>query len=634
MKDRATVSSDHPRQDPREPRDSEATETEAQEHGGRHTLVMPEDVLDAYERSEPRSEPETGLRTDRDPTDIGDLGTADRAGLEDGDEVGGSSHTGSGNIAKSSAIMALGTVFSRGTGFVRTMVLAAAIGTQLLGDAYQTANMVPFMIYDLLIGGLLASVFVPFLVKRRKLDEDGGDRTEQRLVTLMLLGLLGITILSVFLAEWFIRIYAGGFSGAQYDVSVIMARFLVLQIFFIGASGLASAMLNARNKFGAPMWAPVLNNLVIIGICLWFLAIAGPGSTPEDLMANQSQIALLGLGTVLGQVVQAAVLIWSLAAAGFRWRPRLDLRGSGLGEAAGAASWMMLYIGVAQVGALVSTNVATRAGAMAAEAGSSGAGIAAYKFASMIFQLPYAIIAVSVITALLPRMSEHVAAGRKDQVRADFSRGFRLSSVLIVPISVAMIVFAVPFCVMIYAQGSTSAEDAATIGRILMVFCVALIPFTLFQLQMRVFYALGDTRTPALVALPSEAAHAVTAFSLLLWMEPQYIVVWLPLPYGLYYVLGSIIMWRLLHKRLNGLDGRRTASTLFRLHVATIPAALFGLLMISVFQGLPGNLWPALGSMLAGGVVGAVLFVITAKFLKVTEVTAFLDLIKAKLRRG
>ncbi|WP_179829762.1 murein biosynthesis integral membrane protein MurJ [Nocardiopsis aegyptia] len=593
---------------------------------------MPEDVLDDYERHDPEIPAETGLTTVRDPSEIGDLGTADRAGLEDGDEIGGSSHTAPGNIAKSSAIMAVGTIASRVTGFVRTIVLAAAIGTQLLGDAYQTAGMVPYMIYDLLIGGLLASVFVPFIVKRRKLDADGGDRTEQRLVTLMLLALFVITLVAVGLAEWFIRIYAGGFSGSQFEVSVVLARFLVLQIFFIGASGLASAMLNARNRFGAPMWAPVLNNVVIIGICFWFLALAGPGRTVESITSGE--LMLLGLGTALGQVVQAAVLVWALAAAGFRWRPRLDLRGSGLGEAAGAASWMMLYIVVAQVGALVSTNVATRAGSMAAELGfETGSGIAAYKFASMLFQLPYAIIAVSVITALLPRMSEHVAAGRKDQVRRDFSHGFRLSSVLIIPISVAMIVFAVPFCVMIYAQGSTSAEDAAAIGRILMVFCVMLIPFTLFQLQMRVFYALGDTRSPALVSIPSEAAHAVTAIGLLFWMEPQHVVVWLPVPYGLYYVVGSVIMWRMLARRLNGMEGRQTLVTLAKIHVATVPAALFGVVMIYAFRGLPGDLWPALASIVAGGAVGGVLFVVTAKFLNVTEVTSFLDLLKSRLRR-
>ncbi|MDT0329730.1 murein biosynthesis integral membrane protein MurJ [Nocardiopsis lambiniae] len=595
-------------------------------------MVMPEDVLDVYERDEPATEPETGLTTRRDPSDIGDLGTADRAGMEDGDEIGGSTHTAPGNLAKSSAIMALGTVFSRATGFVRTIVLAAAIGTQMLGDAYQVAGMVPYMVYDLLIGGLLASVFVPFLVKRRRLDVDGGNKTEQRLVTLMLVSLLLITGVSVLLSEWFIRIYAGEFTGAQFEVSVIMARYLVTQIFFIGASGLASAMLNARGRFGAPMWAPVLNNVVIIGIGVWFLHIAGPGRTPDTVTSGE--LMLLGLGTAAGQVVQALVLLWALGAAGFRWRPRLDLRGAGLGEAAQAASWMMLYIVVAQLGALVSTNVASRAGTRAAELGfESGSGIAAYKFASMLFQLPYAIIAVSVITALLPRMSEHVAAGRKDQVRSDFSRGFRLSSVLIVPISVAMIVFAIPFCVMIYAQGSTSAADAAAIGRILMVFCVMLIPFTLFQLQMRVFYALGDTRTPALVAIPSEIAHATTAIALLFVVEPQHVVVLLPIPYGLYYIVGAIIMWYMLHKRLNGLDGRHTAVTLFKLHLATVPSAVFGIAMIHVFQGLSGDFWPGLASMVIGGVVGGVLFVVSAKFLNVTEVTSFLELLKTRLRR-
>ncbi|MFW6640557.1 murein biosynthesis integral membrane protein MurJ [Nocardiopsis algeriensis] len=595
-------------------------------------MVMPDDVLDLYERQEPEGEPETGLRTLRDPSDIGDAGTADRAGLEDGDEIGGSAHTAPGNLARNSAVMALGTIFSRVTGFVRTIVLAAAIGTQMLGDAYQVAGMVPYMVYDLLIGGLLASVFVPFLVKRRKLDADGGDRTEQRLFTLMLTALLVITLASLLLAEWFIRIYAGGFSGAQFDVSVVLARYLVTQIFFIGASGVAGAMLNARGKFGAPMWAPVLNNLVIIGVGAWFLAIAGPGSTPESV--TDVQVMLLGLGTAAGQVVQAAVLLWALAAAGFRWRPRLDLRGSGLGEAAGAASWMMLYIVVAQFGALVSTNVASRAGARAAELGfESGSGIAAYKFASMLFQLPYAVIAVSVITALLPRMSEHVAAGRKDQVRSDFSRGFRLSSALIAPISVAMIVFAIPFCVLIYAQGSTGEEDAAAIGRILMVFCLMLIPFTLFQLQMRVFYALGDTRTPALVSIPSEIAHAVTAIGLLFVVEPQHVVVWLPVPYGLYYIVGSVIMWFLLRRRLNGLDGRRTALTLFKLHLATVPSAVFGVAMIHLFDNLPGSMWPGLASMAAGGVGGAVLFLVSAKLLNVSEVTSFVELIKSRLRR-
>ncbi|PSK95507.1 putative peptidoglycan lipid II flippase [Murinocardiopsis flavida] len=598
----------------------------------RQRIPMPEEVLEAVERSEPPTAPEPGLVTRRDPAEVGDLGTADRPG-EEGNEIGGAAHAAPANLMRSSAIMAVGTVFSRATGFVRTIVLAAALGTLLLGDAYQTANMVPFAVYDLLIGGLLASVFVPFLVKRKKLDADGGTATEQRLFTVTLLVLFAITILGILASEWLIRIYAGEFTTAQHEVAVILARFLLGQIFFIGASGIASAMLNSRNHFGAPMWAPVLNNIAIIAVGLLFLAVAGPGSTPESVTA--SDLTLLGLGTTVGQVLQCVVLIWALFAAGFRWRPRLDLRGAGLGEAMRTASWMLLYIGVAQAGLLVTTNVATRAGVRAAEAGESvgGAGITAYQYASQLFQLPYAIIAVSVITALLPRLSAHVAEGRRDLVRTDFSRGFRLSAVLIVPISLALLVFAIPFCVLVYARGSTSVEDAQGIGLILMVFSVMLIPFTLFQLLLRVFYALGDTKTPSLIAIPAELTHATVAVSLLYLVPPERIVVGLPAAYGLYYIVGSILAWWLLRKQLNGLDGRRMVRTLLMLHIAAIPSVVFAVAMTFAFAQLPGSLLPSIGAMAVGGTVGVVLFIMFARLLGVTEVTTFLEMVRTRLLR-
>ncbi|WP_242677486.1 murein biosynthesis integral membrane protein MurJ [Streptomonospora litoralis] len=593
---------------------------------------MAEEALDAVERAEPGTEPEPGLHTDHDPSDYGDLGTADRPG-EAGNEIGGAAHAAPGNLMRSSAVMAAGTVVSRATGFIRTIVLAAALGTQLLGDAYQTANMVPFAVYDLLIGGLLASVFVPFLVKRKKVDSDGGTATEQRLFTVILAVLAVITLVSVAAAEPLIRVYAGDFTTPQHEAATLLARFLLGQIFFIGASGIAGAMLNSRNRFGAPMWAPVLNNLVIISVGTAFLLVTGSQNTPGSV--TEAELTLLGLGTTLGQVLQAAVLVWALFAAGFRWRPRLDLRGSGLGEAVRTAAWMMLYVGVAQTGLLVTTNVATRAGVRAAQAGESaaGAGITAYQYASMLFQLPYAIIAVSVITALLPRMSAHVADGRKDLVRTDFSRGLRLSAVLIVPLSVAMVVFAVPFCVLIYANGSTSADDARAIGRILMVFAAMLIPFTLFQLQMRVYYALGDTRTPSLIALPAEAAHAALAITLLLTAPAQLVVVLLPIAYGLYYAVGSVLAWRGLRARMNGLDGRRILRTLMLLYAATVPSALFGWAMVRAVGVLPGTVFPSLLAMAVGGAVGALLFILVAKRLGVTEVTTFLEMVRSRLLR-
>ncbi|TDC75096.1 murein biosynthesis integral membrane protein MurJ [Actinomadura sp. 7K507] len=591
---------------------------------------MPGDVLDAIERREPPTRPERGLEVRHDPSDYGDLGTADRPG-EEGEEIGGAAHAAP-SLARSSVVMAVGTVVSRATGFIRTAAIVAALGTGLLGDAYQTANMVPFAVYDLLIGGLLASVFVPFLVKRRQNDPDGGVATEQRFMTVTLLALAAITLLAVLGAQVLITVYAGEWTGNQREVAVTLARFLLLQIFFVGASGVISSMLNSRQRFGAPMWAPVVNNLSIITTALLFLWTAGPGRTPDGI--TDGQVALIGLGATAGQILQALVLTWALWRAGFRWRPRLDLRGSGFGEAMRNAGWMMVYAVVAQISLLVSTNVATRAGARVAEAGlEAGAGITAYKNAFVIFQLPYAIIAVSVITALLPKMSRHVADGRKDLVRLDFSRGLRLASVLLVPASVAMLVFAVPLSVVLYARGSASVDDAHVIGYVLMMFAVSLIPFTLFQLMLRVFYSLGDARTPGLIALAPVAIHAVSGFAVLYLAPPEHIVIYLPIGHGLYYVVGFLIAGQILRKRLHGLDGRRISRTLALLHVAAIPGAAAGGAVAWLLGGFTGGVGSALLSLPAGCAVGGAVFVVAAYALRVDELRVFLETARSKVLR-
>ncbi|MGP4024282.1 murein biosynthesis integral membrane protein MurJ [Actinomadura sp. 3N407] len=600
---------------------------------GRYTgrVLMPGDVLDAIERREPPSRPERGLEVRHDPSDYGDLGTADRPG-EEGEEIGGAAHAAPPSLARSSIIMAVGTVVSRATGFIRTAAIVAALGTGLLGDAYQTANMVPFVVYDLLIGGLLASVFVPFLVKRRQQDPDGGLATEQRFMTVTLLALAAITFVAVLASQFLITVYAGEWTGNQREVAVTLTRFLLLQIFFIGASGVASAMLNSRQRFGAPMWAPVVNNLSIITTALLFLWIAGPGRTPDDI--TDGQVALLGLGATAGQILQALILTWALWWAGFRWRPRLGLRGSGFGEAMRNAGWMMVYAVVAQISLLVSTNVATRAGARVAEAGSgAGAGITAYKNAFVIFQLPYAIIAVSVITALLPKMSRHVADGRKDLVRLDFSRGLRLASVLLVPASIAMMVFAVPMSVVLYARGSASVDDAHVIGYVLMMFAVSLIPFTLFQLMLRVFYSLGDARTPGLIALAPVAIHGVSGFAVLYLAPPEHIVIYLPIGHGLYYVVGFLIAGQILRKRLHGLDGRRIFRTLLLLHAATVPGAAAGGAAAWLLGGFTGGVGAALASLSAGCVIGGVVFMVAAYALRIDEVRIFLETVRSKVLR-
>ncbi|WP_433473215.1 murein biosynthesis integral membrane protein MurJ [Spirillospora sp. CA-142024] len=593
----------------------------------RRRILMP-GVLDEAERAEPPGDPEPGLVPVRDPGDVGDPGTADRPGSER-DEIGGAAQAAPPGVAHSSAVMAVGTVFARLTGFLRTVVIGAALGTALLGDAYQAAEMIPYTVYELLLGGMLASVFVPFLVKRRMRDADGGAATENRLLGVALAALAVLTVVAVLAADLLISLYAGEYTGRQREVTVLLTRLLLVQIFFIGVSGLASTLLNVRHRFGAPMWAPVVNNLITMGAGLLFLWVAGRGRTAETV--TDGQLTLLGLGSAFGTVAQSGVLAWTLRSAGFRWRPRLDLRGSGFREAARTATWMLLYIVIAQAGVLVTANVATRAGDRAHAAGS---GLATYKFALVVFQLPYAIIAVSVITALLPRMSAHVADGRRDLVRDDFSRGLRLACALLVPLWLGMLVFAIPGSVTFFAYGSLPPDGARRIGVVLMVFAVMVLPFTLHQLLMRVLYALGDTRTPGLIAVPAGIAQAVTAFALLWFVPARQVVLGLPVAYGLFYAVGATGAALVLRRRLGGMDGRRILRALIRLHVAALPALAFAAAAVWAFGHLPGDRVPSLLALLVGGLGGGTLYLLTARLMNVPEIGYFTAMASNRLRRS
>lgn len=541
----------------------------------------------------------------------------------------------SAGMMRSSVIMAVGTLVSRVTGFVKFVVLAAAVGTQLLGDAYNTANTIPYVINDLLIGGLMASVIVPFLVKRRKRDTDGGARTENRLFTAAVIVLLAITATAIAGAEFLIDLYASSFPPLQAEVSVYLARFLLAQIFFVGMSGLITAMLHTRNRFAAGVWAPVLNNLVVISVGGAFLWVAGPGRTPETV--TQAELTLLGAGTAGGMVLQALVLMAAVWRSGFRWRPRLDLRGSGLGEAMRAAGWMFLYTCMTQLGFLITTNIANRAGVMSIAQGYDvGAGLTAYNYAYTLFQLPYAIIAVSLITVLHPRMSGHAADGQWAEVRSGFSRTLRVSALVLVPLSVALAIYAVPLSTLVFARGSTSVGDAQNIGLVLAVMILGIIPFTVFQLMLRVFYAMGDTRTPALISIANVAVHGTLALTAYLLLPPDRVIMGVAGGFMLSFVSGLLIAGAILSRRLGGLDGGPVCTTLLRLHLAALPSAVVGIGTLWAFTEYFGpGLVTDLGAPLTGCLLGAVLFLLFARLLRIQELDVMLALVRSRvLKRG
>ncbi len=537
------------------------------------------------------------------------------------------------SMARSSTVMAAGTIASRFTGFIRTAVLLYAIGTQNLGNAYNVANTVPNAVYNLALGGILTSVVVPLLVKAAKKDADGGEAYDQRMFTLGVLGLGGITVIATAAAVPITAVYGHGMANsATYHLTLIFTYFFLPQIFFYGVSSLASAILNARGSFASPMWTPIVNNVVVSLAGVALIIAAGTHLTPATISSREVQ--LLGIGTTLGIVLQTAAMWPSVRKVGFRWRPRFDFRRTEIGEIGRMGGWMFFYIVVTQLSFLATTIVSNAAGARVCRS-CAGAGFAAFSNAWQLFQLPYAIVGVSVITAMLPRMSQHAAAGANRLLTRDFSTATRLSSVIVVPSAVILAVLGPPLAEGIFGHGSTSPASARYLGVIFGVFCLGLLPYTLFNLLLRAFYATHDSRTPALLGAVSMAVRIAASFLALAILPPADVVAGLGVGFGLSSLVMTVMLWRVLSRRVGGLDTRRINVTLVRMHIAAIPGMLFAIAVsVIIARVAPSGTITALTIVAVGGGGGLLLYVLAARVLKIAEVAQLTQSLRARLGIG
>jgi putative peptidoglycan lipid II flippase len=560
----------------------------------------------------------------------GAAGPADPAGAADGSEAA-TSGAGSASLLRSSGMMAVGTLASRATGFVRNAILIYAIGTQFLGDAYNLANTLPNIVYNLALGGILTSVVVPLLVNASKRDRDHGEAYDQRIFTLGVIALGAITLVATLAASPITAVYATGIgSPSAYHLTEIFAYFFIPQIFFYGVSSLAGAILNARGSFAAPMWTPVINNLVVIVVGVAFMAVAGLNKTPQNITG--SEIWLLGLGTTLGIVLQTVALVPSLRRVGFRWRPRRDFRRYEVGEIGRMSGWMFGYVMTTQVAFLFTTRVSNIAGARAG-AHAPGAGFAAYSNAYTLFQLPYAIVGISVITALLPRMSAHAAERKYRLVAADFSTATRLAAVIVVPAALILAVLGTPLAEGVFGYGRESVASARSLGEIFAVFSLGLLPYMMFQLLLRVFYAMHDSRTPALIGCVTMVLNIAANLIALAVLPPQHVVAGLGAGFGVSNLVGTLVAWQVLSRRLGGLDGNEIGRGLVRMHAAAIPGAVFAI-AVSVMLGavIPGGRIAALATVTLGGAGAMLLYVMFAKAFHVSELNDVTGTIRARLR--
>lgn len=533
--------------------------------------------------------------------------------------------SGSTSVLRSGALMAAGSVVSRATGFLRSAMVVAALGSGIRADGYAVANTVPNIIYMLLVGGALNAVFVPELVRAAKEHEDGGAAYTDRLLTACAVALVALTTVAVLAGPLIVGLYAPRYTGTDLSTTVALARYCLPQILFYGLFTLLGQVLNARGRFGAMMWTPVLNNLVVIGVFGLFLQLTHGGS--ESL--SDGGIRLLGLGTTAGIVIQALALVPSLRAARFRWRPRFDWRGSGLARPLRNAGWLVVLVLTNQIAYWVVTRLSTSVGHEA-----DGSGYAAYTYAYQLWVVPQGIVTVSLVTALMPRMSAAADEGDLASVRADISYALRAGAAFVVPAAAAFAALAPWLMDCAAGYGENTPADVRVMAGMLIAFAPGLIGFCAQYVLSRGFYALSDTRTPFFLNLVVVALNAALSYAAYLLLPTRWAVTGMAAASAVAFTAGAAVTGYALARRLGpraGGRGGRPATALrthLRLLTACLPAGAAGHGVARAVDGL--GPFAAAG---AGTAVVALVVVLLARPLGLTEITDLLDSLKRKIGR-
>ncbi|WP_235876936.1 murein biosynthesis integral membrane protein MurJ [Saccharopolyspora terrae] len=528
------------------------------------------------------------------------------------------------SLLKASGSMAIATLISRITGFLWKLLLAFAVGFGVVNDSFNVSNTLPNSIFELLIGGVLTSVVVPVLVRSQKADADGGERFVQQMMTLAVV-VLGIgTLIAVVCAPLLTWIFVTESDTSNTELVNVLAYLLLPQIFFYGLSALAGAILQSKQIFSPPAWAPVVNNLVVIVTIGVYMLLPGEMSVNPVSMTD-AHVLVLGIGVTLGVVSQAAIQIPALRATGFsfRWRWGWDSR---LSEFSGLALWMLAYVAVSQVGLVALSRVAFT--------GDAG-GWSTYNYVWMLLQLPYGVIGFSIMTAILPRMSAAAADEDYAKVIDDLSLGNRLSTVTLMPVSAVMTALGVPLALSLFAlRGETGS--ATTLGLALAISAFGVLPYALTMMQMRTFNALNDARTPTLIMVVMTVAKVLLAVLVAAMLPSDQIVFGLTFVNSFTFIVGWLVGEAWLRHRLGPLGSSRFLVTLGKSLVASVIGGLAAWgVAVGIDALVPGSAGAGTGwlQLLIGSVVGFAVIFGLMSMLRVAELQPAIGRLTGLLRR-
>jgi putative peptidoglycan lipid II flippase len=526
--------------------------------------------------------------------------------------------------------MAFATLVSRITGFTRIVLLAAILGAAL-SSAFSVANQLPNLIAALVLEATFTAIFVPVLARAERDDLDGGAAFVRRLLTLATALLVVVTLLSVAAAPLLVRLMLGSDPQVNRSLTTAFAYLLLPQVLFYGLSSVFMAILNTRNVFGPPAWAPVVNNIVAIMTLGLYVLVPGELSVDPVEMGN-AKLLVLGIGTTLGVFAQTAVLLVAIRQERISLRPLwgIDDRLKKFGTMAAA---MVLYVLISQIGLIVGNQIAS---------GAAASGPAIYNYTWLVLMLPFGMIGVTVLTVVMPRLSRNAAANDTRAMLADLSLSTRLTMVTLIPIVAMMTVGGPAIGSALFAYGNFGAVDAGYLGMAITLSAFTLIPYALVLLQLRVFYAREQPWTPILlIVVITTVKIAASLIAPFLTDDRELVAGYLGLANGLGFLAGATVGYFLLRANLNPPGGRLISLAVVRTTLVTVAGSLIAGLVAHVVDQLLGlealtRNWGGAGSLLRLFVLGLIMVPIIAGVMlaaRVPDAQAALAAVRRRLGR-
>ncbi|WP_426247275.1 murein biosynthesis integral membrane protein MurJ [Nocardioides sp. LHG3406-4] len=540
-------------------------------------------------------------------------------------------------ILSSSAVMAAGTTVSRLSGYVRSILLVAALGNALHADVFTIANTVPNMLYILLAGGVFNAVLVPQLVRSMKDDPDGGEAYANRVITLAAVFLGVVTVVLVVAAPLVMSVlldssYSEPGLAEQRQSAIDFARFCLPQVFFYGMFVLVGQVLNSRGRFGPMMWAPIANNVISVGVLAVYLLVFGPASGAERTGAFTSgQELLLGLGATAGIVAQLLILAPYLKKAGFTYRPRFDFRGTGLGHTLRLGIWTVLFVIVNQAAYTVVIRLASGGPAESTD----GTGVTVYSSSFLLVMVPHAILTVSLATAILPRLSAQARDTEYAALAGTLAGTLRTALAVVLPFAALLPIVAPEVAAVVFSFGA-GASNVENFVPTLSLFGIGLVVFTVHYLMLRGFYALEQTRTVFFIQCAVALVNIAVAVLLVGRTSAADTTPALTLAYAAAYLVGACLSYSVLGRRLGGLHTPRLARFAVRLVLAVLvstAAALAVALLLPGWGEQPGRL-TALWRGTAIGLVDLGVLLLMARALRLREITSVVDTVRGRVSRS